>query len=147
MINIRAMSAGTRTVTFVAVLGGLLAINLTLFGVAAYRGRSTGGGGHVRSAAASPIAGAAEGVGVAALIGDCRDAVRKAALALNQAAGVEKALAQHTDVINQLLASRLSVQDALTRSVPLLVRGSASSTRLDRASADFRAAARRCPTP
>jgi hypothetical protein len=57
---------------------------------------------------------------------------------------VEKALAAHTEVMNDLLAGRISAHDALTMGLPSLVTGARWSARFDEAYADYRAVVHRC---
>ncbi len=74
----------------------------------------------------------------------CAAAVRQANGSLVQATRVEKSLAQHTAVMNQLLAGKISPQQALNMGMPSLIHGAGYSAQFDVALRDYRILVQRC---
>jgi hypothetical protein len=74
----------------------------------------------------------------------CRAAVEKANLSLAQAREVERALAEHTKVMNELLAGKITPQDALNMGMPSLIHGARYSAKFDEAYADYRSVVKTC---
>ncbi len=74
----------------------------------------------------------------------CQSALDKASEALGVATEVERALAEHTSVMNKLMQGKIRGSAALRAGMPSLVRGSRASVRLDDAAADYRDLSRQC---
>jgi hypothetical protein len=74
----------------------------------------------------------------------CQAAVGKANASLAQAVRVEHALAEHTKVMDKLLAGKISPQDALNMGMPSLIHGAHYSARFDQAFADYRTVVEQC---
>lgn len=74
----------------------------------------------------------------------CAASVRQANGSLVQATRVEKSLAQHTVVMDQLLAGKISPQEALNMGMPSLIHGAGYSAQFDVALRDYRILVQRC---
>jgi hypothetical protein len=74
----------------------------------------------------------------------CAKAVDRANKSLAYAVQVEKALAEHTEYMNELLAGRISSSQALHEGMPSLVMGASASARFDGALADYRQVVKSC---
>lgn len=77
----------------------------------------------------------------------CAAAVRQANLSLAQATKVQKSLTQHTAVMDELLAGKISPQQALNMGMPSLIHGAGYSAQFDVALRDYRALVQRCDLP
>lgn len=75
---------------------------------------------------------------------DCLNAVRQADATLREATRVEKALYEHTEVMNQLSADKITPRQALTMGMPSLINGAHYSAVFDTAYSDYRAVVKRC---
>jgi hypothetical protein len=65
-------------------------------------------------------------------------------VSLAEARQVEQALAEHTKVMNQLLAGKITPQDALNMGMPSLIHGAHYSAKFDEAYADYQSVVRTC---
>jgi hypothetical protein len=74
----------------------------------------------------------------------CQSALDKASEALGVATEVEQALAEHTNVMDQLMQGKLAGPAALRAGMPSTARGARASVRFDRAAADYRDLSRQC---
>lgn len=90
---------------------------------------------------------ASANVAASVLASDCRQAVQKADASLEKATRVEKSLADHTHVMNQLSAGKISPGQALNMGMPSLISGARFSAIFDTAYADYRAVVKRCQLP
>lgn len=99
-----------------------------------------------RSAPAAPAVApsAPAPASAAATAASCGAAVAQANLSLSQATAVEKALAEHTAVMSQLLAGHITPQEALNTGMISLIHGAAYSAQFEGAYADYRAVRLRC---
>jgi hypothetical protein len=77
----------------------------------------------------------------------CIKAVDRANRSLTYAVQVEKALAEHTRYMNELLDGKISSTQALNEGMPSLVTGASASARFDAALADYRQVVRTCRLP
>lgn len=80
----------------------------------------------------------------AAVRADCGRAVRQADASLQEAIRVEKSLAEHIGVMNQLSAGKITPGQALNMGMPSLISGAHHSAMFDRAYADYRSVVTRC---
>lgn len=80
----------------------------------------------------------------AAVKADCGRAVRQADASLQEAIRVEKSLAEHIGVMNQLSAGKITPGQALNMGMPSLISGAHHSAMFDRAYADYRSVVTRC---
>lgn len=80
-------------------------------------------------------------VGVSA---DCSEAVRRADAVLGEARGLDDALETHTAVVDDLMAGRITAQQAVQRMLPALTAGSRRSTALDLAVQRYEEVAAAC---
>ena len=97
-----------------------------------------------RSAPAAPAAAPSAPAPGAAAAASCVAAVAQANLSLSQATAVERALAEHTAVMSQLLAGHITPQEALNTGMISLIHGAAYSAQFEAAYADYRAVRLRC---
>ena len=74
----------------------------------------------------------------------CQASLDKATQALVLAAQVQRALAEHTTVMNKLMQGKMSGQDALRVGMPSLARGAKASDQLDNAAKQFSDLSRQC---
>jgi hypothetical protein len=80
-------------------------------------------------------------VGVSA---DCSEAVQRAEAVLGEARGLDDALGRHTVVVDDLMAGRITPQQAVQQMLPALTAGSRHSAAMDLAAKRFEEVARRC---
>jgi len=80
----------------------------------------------------------------AAAAANCGRAVRQADASLAMATRVEKSLAEHIGVMNQLSAGSITPGQALNMGMPSLISGAHHSAMFDRAYADYRSVVRQC---
>lgn len=93
------------------------------------------------TASAAPSASSAAG---AASPPACRTALERADAALERSVAIERALAAHTDVVDELLAERIGTQEALDRSLPVLTEGATERGRFAQDLEAYRAARGQC---
>jgi hypothetical protein len=79
-----------------------------------------------------------------ASVATCLDAVARGDAAVKQASELEAVLATQTRVMNDLLAHRLTTEQALAAAVPSLTRGSQQALQFDQDASAYGAAASRC---
>jgi len=75
---------------------------------------------------------------------DCTRAVDRANRSLEYAVQVQKALAEHTQYMNELADGKISGSQALKEGMPSLITGASASARFDVALADYRAVVKSC---
>ena len=75
----------------------------------------------------------------------CEAALLRAEAALQRSAAVEQALADHTAIMDELLAERITAQQALDRTLPVLTDGATERRRLEEALAAYQDARTECP--
>ncbi len=114
----------------VAVLGALA---LGVFLGVAFRGTQAGAGTRtVTRVVPSPA---------------CGRAVARANRSLGYAVQVEKALAEHTEYMNELMNGKITPSQALQQGMPSLVMGASASARFNSALADYHQVVRSCQLP
>jgi hypothetical protein len=74
----------------------------------------------------------------------CEEALLRADAALTRAEAVEQALADHTAIVDELLAERITADQALDRSLPVLTDGATDRRLLDEALTAYREAREEC---
>jgi len=136
------------------VAGILLGVGVTFAGVglsnAAQPDRAQRDRASTTSVADSKLAGSqladskASDAATAAVRADCGRAVRQADASLQEAIRVEKSLAEHIGVMNQLSAGKITPGQALNMGMPSLISGAHHSAMFDRAYADYRSVVTRC---
>ncbi|HEV8653550.1 MAG TPA: hypothetical protein VG276_30165 [Actinomycetes bacterium] len=77
----------------------------------------------------------------------CVRAVDRANRSLAYAVQVEKALAEHTQYMNELFDGKISSSRALKEGMPSLITGASASARFDAALADYRQVVKACRLP
>ena len=75
---------------------------------------------------------------------ECKTAVDRANESLAHAVQVERNLAEHTKIMNDLLRGRINVDTALRRGTPSLIEGAAESSQFDNALADYKQVVDQC---
>lgn len=75
----------------------------------------------------------------------CVAALEQADAAVRQALGVEQALADHTAIMDELLAERITAEQALDQTLPVLTSGATERGRLEEAVAAYQATRADCP--
>ena len=76
----------------------------------------------------------------------CEAALLRADAALTRAEAVEQALADHTAIIDELLAERIDAQEALDRALPVLTDGATARSQLEEAVTAYEQSREECPT-
>lgn len=128
-----------------ALVGLVLGTGGTLAGVGLSRAAEPGSPKPDRgSEAPAAKANVAAVAAAAATAADCGQAVRRADASLKEATRVEKSLAEHTSVMNQLSAGKISPGQALNMGMPSLISGARFSAVFDTAYADYLAVVKRC---
>lgn len=74
----------------------------------------------------------------------CVAALLRADAAVTQAQSVEQALAEHTAIVDELLAERITAEQALDRALPVLTDGATARRQLEQAVGAYRDARERC---
>ena len=97
------------------------------------------------SAAASP-AGVEAPVAAATPAPGCVAALLRADAVLEQAAAVDAALAEHTAIMDELLAERIDADEALDRTLPVLTDGATGRRELEQELAAYSEARQDCPS-
>jgi hypothetical protein len=110
-----------------ALIGGFL------IGRASEQAKAAPRGGFSGVAAATPVASP-----------ECKTAVDLANTSLAYAVQVERNLAEHTRIMNDLLRGRLDSDTALRRGTPSLIRGAAESSKFQNALADYKQVLNQC---
>jgi hypothetical protein len=75
---------------------------------------------------------------------ECKTAVDRANKSLAHAVQVERNLAEHTKIMNDLLRGKIDGDTALKTGTPSLIRGAAESSRFDIALADYKQVVNQC---
>jgi hypothetical protein len=75
---------------------------------------------------------------------ECKTAVDRANKSLAHAVQVERNLAEHTTIMNDLLRGKIDGDTALKRGTPSLIRGAAESSKFDIALADYKQVVNQC---
>jgi hypothetical protein len=75
---------------------------------------------------------------------DCQQAIDQADRSLGEAVKVEKALAEHTEYMNELMEGKIDSATAMRKGMPSLISGASASERFDAALASDRAVVRKC---
>jgi hypothetical protein len=75
---------------------------------------------------------------------ECKTAVDRANKSLAHAVQVERNLAEHTRIMNDLLRGKIDGDTALKRGTPSLIRGAAESSKFDIALADYKHVVNQC---
>jgi hypothetical protein len=75
---------------------------------------------------------------------ECKTAVDRANKSLAHAVQVERNLAEHTKIMNDLLHGKIDGDTALKTGTPSLIRGAAESSRFDIALADYKQVVNQC---
>jgi hypothetical protein len=75
---------------------------------------------------------------------ECKTAVDRANKSLAHAVQVERNLAEHTRIMNDLLRGKIDGDTALKRGTPSLIRGAAESSKFDIALADYKQVVNQC---
>jgi hypothetical protein len=75
---------------------------------------------------------------------ECKTAVDRANKSLAHAVQVERNLAEHTEIMNDLLGGKIDGDTALRRGTPSLIRGAAESSKFDIALADYKQVVSQC---
>jgi hypothetical protein len=75
---------------------------------------------------------------------ECKTAVDRASKSLAHAVQVERNLAEHTTIMNDLLRGKIDGDTALRRGTPSLIRGAAESSKFDIALADYKQVVNQC---
>lgn len=75
---------------------------------------------------------------------ECKTAVDRANESLAHAVQVERNLAEHTKIMNDLLRGRIDVDTALTRGTPSLIEGAAESSKFNNALANYKQVVDQC---
>jgi hypothetical protein len=75
---------------------------------------------------------------------ECKTAVDRANKSLAHAVQVERNLAEHTKIMNDLLRGKIDGNTALKTGTPSLIRGAAESSRFDIALADYKQVVDQC---
>ena len=75
----------------------------------------------------------------------CEAALLRADAVLERSVGVDEALARHTGIMDELLAARITADQALDRTLPVLTDGATERRRLEEAVAAYRASREDCP--
>jgi hypothetical protein len=75
---------------------------------------------------------------------DCQQAIDQADRSLGEAVKVEKALAEHTEYMNELMEGKIDSATAMRKGMPSLISGASASERFDAALASYRAVVRKC---
>jgi hypothetical protein len=75
---------------------------------------------------------------------ECKTAVDRADKSLAHAVQVERNLAEHTKIMNDLLHGKIDGDTALTTGTPSLIRGAAESSKFDLALADYKQVVSQC---
>lgn len=78
---------------------------------------------------------------------DCQRAVDQADRSLAQAVKIERAMAEHTEYMNELMEGRIDAATAMRRGMPSLISGASASVRFDNALSDYRRAVKTCQLP
>lgn len=133
-----------RTATQILVLSALaLAAVAAVILMARHRPQSSANqAGNLTQA--SPTASSAAASSSPAPRVSCAVAVRQANLSLYHAARVDRAMAQHTAIMKQLLAGQITPQEALNTGMVSLIHGAGFSAQFEAAYADYRAVRTRC---
>ena len=76
---------------------------------------------------------------------DCDAALLQADAVLSRAEAVEQALADHTAIVDELLAERITADQALDRSLPVLTDGATARRQLEQARDAFEQSREECP--
>ncbi len=76
----------------------------------------------------------------------CVAALLRADAALERSVAVDEALAQHTAIMDELLAERITPQEALDRTLPVLTDGSTERRRFEEAVTAYQEARQECPS-
>ena len=74
----------------------------------------------------------------------CEAALARADAALTRAEAVEQALADHTEIVDELLAERITSDQALDRALPVLTDGATERRLLDEALTAYRESREEC---
>jgi hypothetical protein len=75
---------------------------------------------------------------------DCQQAIDQADRSLGEAVNVEKALAEHTEYMNELMEGKIDSATAMRKGMPSLISGASASERFDAALASYRRVVRSC---
>ena len=75
----------------------------------------------------------------------CVAALLRADAALTRAEAVDQALAEHTAVVDEQLAERITAEQALEQALPVLTDGATARRQLEQALAAYRASREECP--
>ena len=74
----------------------------------------------------------------------CEAALQGADAVLERSVAVDEALAEHTGIMDELLAERITADQALDRTLPVLTDGATERRRLEEAIAAYRASREEC---
>jgi len=77
----------------------------------------------------------------------CTDALAQADAALERSSAVATALAEHTRIVEELLAERVTTSQALDQSLPVLTRGATDRRLFEEELARYRDARQACAAP
>ena len=130
-----------------ALLVALLTAGLTFLlarGASGDEAQQAVGGQSSPEPATAPTADAPSGTGPTPAPA-CEAALLRADAALQRSAAVEQALADHTAIMDELLAERITAQQALDRTLPVLTDGATERRRLEEALAAYQDARAECP--
>ena len=137
-----------RYVPWGVVLSALLLVAAVVGAVTFLLGRSASGVEEVTglsapqpataSATASPSAGASPAPA-------CLEALRSADVALERSTQLEQALAEHTRLMDQLLAGQLDPEQALEQTLPVLTSGATDRRRFEEELAAYERLRQECP--
>ena len=75
---------------------------------------------------------------------DCQRAIDQADRSLGEAVKVERALAEHTASMNELMEGKIDAATAIGKGMPSLISGASASERFDAALASYRSVVRNC---
>lgn len=133
----------TRTALTLALVAAVVVALMVNRHPATHEGGSAAGGAKGRSAEAASLSPAPSAATSAA----CAASVRQANLSLAEATNVQKSLAQHTAVMDELLTGKISPQQALNMGMVSLIHGASYSAQFDVAFRDYRTVVQRCDLP
>jgi hypothetical protein len=140
-----------RYVPWLVALAAVLLVALVTAGVTFLLARQASGtdgadlGGLTSPAPASAPPSASPSGGGTAASASCLTALLRADEALERSVAVEQALTEHTGIVDELLAERITLEQALERALPVLTAGATERQAFEEQLAAYTQAREACP--
>ena len=134
-----------RYVPWAVALAGVLLVALVTAGLTFLLARQASGQSQEQAVggSASPAPASAPSAG-SSPAPPCVEALQRADAALERSASLDEALAEHTSIMDELLAERIDAAQALDRALPVLTEGATQRERFEQELSAYTASREQC---